>query len=264
MRSESRRVPGAKVKGHRHRGTTKAWETLAAVAAFSGLCSVLVRADYEAVEVKESGTIVGIVRFEGKAPKQKRVTVSTNDEPCHEEPIPTESLVVSKDGKIRWAVASIKKIDKGKPFPEEDPDNPIILDQRGCRFRPHVVVVPKDRRLSILNSDGIMHNVHVFARKNEPFNRSMPGRLKVLEATFDMSERIRVGCDVHRWMGAWIVVSKHPYYAVSDKDGAFRLEDVPAGTFTVRVWHEELGKQEKQVTITPGADAQVEFVFKKR
>ncbi len=220
-------------------------------------------AGYEALDVKDGGAIVGTVRFEGEVPKRKRVKVSGADKPCHAKPIPNDDLVVSKDGNIRWAVVSIKKINQGKAFPQADPENPVVLDQHGCRFRPHVVIVPQHQSLRILNSDGILHNVHLYARKNEPFNRSMPGRVKELDVTFDRSERIRVGCDVHKWMGSWIVVAKHPYYSVTGKDGAFRLENVPAGAYTLQVWHEKLGKQEQEITVSPGADAEVEFILKK-
>ncbi len=230
------------------------------------LCALFtssIQADYEATDVKDGGAIVGTVRFEGKIPKRRKLKITSADKPCHAKPIPNDDLVVSKDGKIRWAVVSIKKINQGKSFSQADPENPLVLDQRGCRFRPHLVVVPQSQPLKILNSDGVLHNVHVYARKNEPFNRSMPGRVKELDVTFDRSERIRVGCDVHKWMGAWIVVAKHPYYAVTGKDGAFRLENVPAGTYTLQVWHEKLGKQEREITVSPGADAEVDFVLKK-
>ncbi len=231
--------------------------------ALSTLCTSSIQAGYKATDVKDGGAIVGTVRFDGKIPKRKRLKVSGADKPCHAKPIPNDDLVVSKDGTIRWAVVSIKKIDQGKTFPQTDPESPFVLDQQGCRFRPHVVVVPQGQPLSILNSDGILHNVHVYARKNEPFNRSMVGRMKELNVTFDRSERIRVSCDVHQWMGAWIVVSKHPYYAVTGKDGAFRLENVPPGTYTLQVWHEKLGKQEREITVSPGADAEIDFVLKK-
>ena len=222
------------------------------------------QAGYEGTDVKDGGSIVGTVRFEGKIPKRRRLKVTGADKPCHSKPIPNDDLVVSKDGKIRWAVVSIKKIKKGKPFPPADPENPVVLNQQGCRFRPHLVVVPPERTLRILNSDGVLHNVHLYARKNEPFNRSMPGRVKQLEVTFDRAERIRVGCDVHKWMGGWIVVAKHPYYAVTGKDGSFRLENVPPGTYTLQVWHEKLGTQQREVTVSPGADAEIEFVLKRK
>ena len=232
--------------------------------ALGALCTSSIQAGYEATDVKDGGAIVGTVRFEGEIPKRKRLKVSGADKPCHAKAIPNDDLVVSKDGKIRWAVVSIKKIKEGKSFPQADAENPLVLDQRGCRFRPHVVVVPQNQPLKILNSDGVLHNVHLYAKKNEPFNRSMPGRVKELDVTFHRSERIRVGCDVHKWMGAWIVVAKHPYYAVTGKDGVFRLENVPAGAYTVQVWHEKLGKQELELTVTPGADAAIEFVLKRK
>ncbi len=227
------------------------------------LCTGSIQAGYEATDVKDGGAIVGTVRFDGEIPKRKRLKITGADAPCHAKPIPNDDLVVSKDGKIRWAVVSIKKIGQGKSFPQADPQSPLVLDQRGCRFRPHLVVVPQGESLKILNSDGVLHNVHLHARKNEPFNRSMPGRVKELDVSFDRPERIRVGCDVHKWMVAWIVVTRHPYCAVTGKDGAFRLENVPPGTYTVRVWHEKLGKQEREVTVSPGAEAEVEFVLKK-
>lgn len=218
---------------------------------------------YEAIDVKDGGTITGIVRWDGEIPKRHQLEVGGTDKPCHSKPIPNEDIVVSKDAKVRWVVAYIKKIDHGKAF-DVDPDNPITLDQRGCRFRPHVVVVPKGQPLRVLNSDGVLHNVHLHAKKNEPFNRSMPGRVKQLDVTFDYSERIRVGCDVHPWMSAWIVVAKHPYYAVTGKDGAFRLEGVPTGSYTVEIWHEKFGKQQADVTVTSGVEATVEFVLKQK
>lgn len=220
-------------------------------------------AKYEAIDVKDGGSILGVVKWDGEIPKRHRLQVTHPDKPCHTKPIPNEDLVVSKDAKVRWVVAYIKKIDQGKPF-DIDPDNPITLDQVGCRFRPHVVVVPKDQTLRILNSDGVLHNVHLHAKKNEPFNRSMPGRVKQLDVTFDYSERIRVGCDVHKWMSSWIVVAKHPYYAVTGKDGAFRFDNVPAGSYIVEIWHEKLGKQKTEVTVTPGGETTVEFVLKQK
>ena len=217
-------------------------------------------AEYKAIDVKDGGTITGIVRWNGEIPKRHRLKVSGPDKPCHAKPIPNDDLVISKDAKVRWVVAYIKKIDQGKSF-DIDPDNPITLNQKGCRFRPHIVVVPKDQTLRILNSDGVLHNVHLHAKKNEPFNRSMPGRVKQLDVTFGYTERIRVGCDVHKWMSGWIVVAKHPYYAVTGKDGAFRFEGVPAGSYTVEIWHEKLGKKQAEVTVTPGGETTVEFVL---
>lgn len=218
-------------------------------------------AKYTPGEVKDGGTIVGVVNWEGSIPKQSTLAVTGDDKPCHVDPIKDEELVVSKEGKIRWAVVHIKKIDHGKPFASEA-DKPVVLDQHGCRFSPHVVTVPKGRSLRVLNSDGVLHNVHLYAKKNEPFNRSMPGEMKQLDVTFNYTERIHVGCDIHPWMSSWVIVAKHPYYAVTDEAGSFRFEDVPAGTYTLEVWHEKLGKKKAEVTVTAGGEARVEFVLK--
>ncbi len=220
-------------------------------------------AKYQVIDVKDGGTITGVVRWEGEIPKRHKLKISSPDEPCHTKPIPNEDLVVSKDGKVGWVVAYIKKIDQGKPF-KTDPDKPITLDQRGCRFRPHIVVVPKGTSLRILNSDGVLHNVHLHAKKNEPLNRSMPGMVKQLDVKLDYSERIRVGCDVHNWMAGWVVVANHPYYDVTGKDGTFRFENVPAGSYVVEIWHEKFGKQRASATVTPGEATEIAFVLKQK
>ncbi len=220
-------------------------------------------AKYEAIDVKDGGTIVGVVRWEGEIPKRNKLKVTGQDKPCHTKTLVNEELVVSDDAKVRWVVAYIKKIKRGKPF-DFDVDKPVILDQQGCQFSPHVALVGKNQPLRILNSDGVLHNVHLYAKKNEPFNRSMPGELKELNLTFNYSERIHVGCDIHPWMSSWIVVAKHPYYAITGTDGAFRLEGVPAGTYTVEIWHEKLGKMKSEVSVTSGGEARVEFVLKRK
>lgn len=218
---------------------------------------------YEAADVENGGTIVGVVRFDGKVPTRKTLKVTTSDQPCHREPILSEVLVVSGDKGVQWAVASIKGIRRGKPFPTEDPDNPIRLDQKGCRFIPHVLLAPQGQTLKILNSDGVLHNVHSHAKKNRAFNKAQPAKVKQLDASFKRPERVRISCDVHSWMGAWIVVTGHPYHAVTGSDGTFRLEDVPPGNYVVEIWHETLGTQTKELTVSPGVETQVEFVLTK-
>lgn len=218
---------------------------------------------YKAAQVKEGGTIVGVVRFDGTPPARKTLKIITKDPACHREPILSEDLVVSEKNTIRWAVASIKGIASGKPFPEPNPDKPLELVQNGCRFVPHVVVVPKRQTLAIHNRDGILHNVHVHARRNRPFNRAQPGKAKQIDVSFRRAERIRVGCDIHNWMASWIVVADHPYTVVTQEDGTFRLTDVPPGRHRVEIWHETLGTREQEVTVTAGSEARVDFVFKK-
>ena len=245
---------------------TSGWLIVSGVVLFSSLAPERAEARRprnEPAESKDHGAIVGIVRYEGAVPKREPVKVTTKEAPCHREPIPDESLVISADKKVQWAVVSIKTIKGGKSFPPENPEKPILLDQRGCRFIPHVVVVPRGQTLRILNNDGILHNVHALAWRNRPFNRALPPKVKQMDVTFKRPERIRVRCDVHAWMGAWIVVAEHPYVMVTGRDGAFRLEGVPPGRYTIDLWHETLGKQQTEVTVTAGNEAKIDFVFKK-
>ncbi len=217
---------------------------------------------YVPIEVTSGGTISGIVRFEGTRPQAERVDITTKEEICHSEPVFGEKLVVSKELKVRWAVVSLKNIKTGKAFEEhKDPKKRPTLDQNGCVFNPHIVLVGKGKPLKLLNSDGVLHNVHTWPKKNRSKNIAMPGPVKELTVKFRRPERIRVTCDIHRWMEAWIIVTEHPYFAVSDEKGKFELTDVPPGKYTLRVWHETLGEFEQEVEVKAKAKSSVEFVL---
>jgi plastocyanin len=222
------------------------------------------RKGYTPTDVASGGTIVGVVRFDGAAPAPQRLDPTTKEDVCHRDPIHSEKLVVSGDSGVRWAVVSIKGIGEGKPFPVYSPDDEKrpTLDQTGCVFDPHVTVVPKGQVLRVLNNDGVLHNVHTWPKKNRSKNIAMPGAIKETKLKFRRNERIRVTCDVHSWMEAWIVVAEHPYYVVSDEKGEFKLTDVPPGTYTLHLWHETLGEVEQQITVKPNADTRAEFTLR--
>lgn len=217
---------------------------------------------YQAQIVKNGGTIVGVVHYDGPTPTPQRVDVKTKEDICHADPIYSEELVVSDDKEVQWVVVSIKGIRLGKPFakPAEDKDKPTI-DQIGCRFEPHIAVVGLGQPLKVLNSDGILHNVHTFSKKNRPKNIAMPGVIKETKLKFRRPEYIKVKCDIHPWMVAYIVVAEHPYYEVTDEKGVFELKDVPPGTYTLSLWHETLGQVTQHVTVKPGEEARVEFTL---
>jgi plastocyanin len=130
------------------------------------------------------------------------------------------------------------------------------LDQRGCQFRPHVLSMQAGE-VEILNSDGILHNIHTYSEANPSINKAQPGFKKVMTETFTKPEIIKVTCDVHSWMLGWLVVMPHPYFGVTDERGTTRIEGVPAGSHTVEVWHETLGKQTRDVTVKPGETTEV-------
>jgi hypothetical protein len=140
------------------------------------------------------------------------------------------------------------------------PRNPTI-DQNGCKFVPRVQVVPTGQPVDILNNDGILHNIHTYPKANPPFNKAQPKFKKVMTEKFDKPDLIQIKCDVHTWMSGWVVVAGHPYYAVSDAAGAFKIADAPAGTYTVEYWHEKLGKQTKSVTVPATGSVMADFEY---
>ena len=135
------------------------------------------------------------------------------------------------------------------------------LNQEGCAFTPHVVVTQAEGSVLVRNSDATLHNVHTHADENVSVNRAQPQFLKHLALSLEFPEFVHVTCDVHNWMSSWIVAAPHPYYAVTDAEGKFELADVPAGSYTVGVWHETLGEQELTVTVAAGGTADVTATF---
>ena len=212
---------------------------------------------YEAVEVKDGGTISGKVKFTGAPPAPEEIKTTKDQKVCGDTKT-LEKLVVSKDGGIKNAVVYITKIDKGKKL-ETVAENHSI-DQKSCEFQPHVLITPVETEVKIINSDGILHNIHTYTFDNAPINKAMPGTVKEMTTMFELPEQpIKVRCDAHEWMGAWVFAVEHPYYAKTDENGAFNLTDVPPGTYTLEVWHETLGKQTKDVTVEAGKTAEVTF-----
>lgn len=171
----------------------------------------------------------------------------------------SEELVVGANKGIQNAVVWLVDAKGPAPTPAQKP----VLDQKGCHFRPHVLVVPAGAEMDILNPDGILHNVHTFSSANAAINKAQPKFKKVLTEKFAKPEFIRVKCDVHDWMSAWIVVAAHGAYAVSDPAGAFKLENVPPGKHKVEVWHESLGKKTQEVEVKAGAATKVTFELSK-
>lgn len=216
---------------------------------------------YESIGVTGAGTIVGTVTFLGKAPVPKKITVTRNKEVCDKETKFSEDLIVGSNGGVQNAVLYLRDIKKGKKF---ETASDLQMDQRGCQFRPHVFIVPAGKSFGLLNSDGILHNFRTTSTKNPTLNKAQPKFKKKLKITINTPEILRANCDVHEWMDAWLVVAEHPYYTLTDKDGSFRIADVPPGTYTLQLWHETLGQQTQKVTVRAGGKAQVAFELKKK
>lgn len=200
------------------------------------------------------GSVSGKVTLKGAAPAVAKVTVSTDTAVCGAEYQPDE-VVVGADKGIKYAVVRLVGV-KGTPV---DPAKPVELQQKGCRFNPHVVVMPKGGTLDILNDDGISHNLHTRSKLNPEINKAQPGFKKRMSQKFEDAEMVKVTCDIHTWMSSYVVVTDDGFVAITDASGAFKLPNVPPGNYKLEVWHEKLGTQTKDVVVKATADAAVSF-----
>lgn len=212
-----------------------------------------------ALAASSGGTISGRVVFVGDAPAAKKLKVTKDGEKCGTE-VNAEDLLIGADKGIHNAVVSVTGL-KGAPV---KPANPPTIDQKGCVFRPRVLIAPVGVAIDVLNNDGILHNFHTHGSKNTPMNRAQPGFRKKMTETFAHAEIIRVSCDAHSWMGAWLVITDHPYVDATDGSGTFKIADVPAGNHTVEVWHETLGKITKTVAVKAGEEAKLTIEMSKK
>lgn len=210
-----------------------------------------------------SGTIGGKVRFVGKKPAPKPIDMD-QDPQCaklHGQTVYDDPVSVSPDGALANAFVWIKHGLDGKKF--ETPAGPAIIDQRGCWFGPRVMGVRVGQTFKVLNSDPVTHNIHPLAETNREWNQSQAPGAEPLTRTFATTEvMIRVKCNIHNWMRAWVGVVDHPYFAVTGEDGRFQLKNVPPGNYTIEVWHETLGRQEKQINLDQSGRIDAVFEFK--
>jgi plastocyanin len=212
-------------------------------------------AAYQGGDVKDGGSISGTVKFKGTAPAPKKLDVSKDKEVCDKTPKTDESLIVS-NGNLVNAVVTITDIKTGKKMDVKK----VTLDQKGCDYLPHVLAFPVGASVDINNDDGILHNIHAYdSKKVSLFNEAQPKFKKTITKTIDKAGPINVKCDVHGWMNGWFFAADNPYFSVTQKDGSFKLTDVPAGSYTVEVWHETLGKASQKVTVKAKEDAKVNF-----
>lgn len=217
---------------------------------------------YEAIEVKDGGTISGKVTLSGTIPERAPIDVTKDKEVCATHPKLSENLIVSESKGIKNVIVSIIGIEKGKKaeIPSENP----TLDQRGCEFTPHVICVTAGTTIDILNSDPITHNVHTYPEENTAVNKAQPPSLKKIPLTTEFGEEdpMKVACDYHGWMSAWVGIFEHPYFAVTGDDGSFTITDVPPGSYEVKAWQEELGELVKLGAVKAGEKTVLDFEFK--
>jgi len=206
-------------------------------------------------DAKPAPKLTGKVRFEGERPEVKPLTVDVDKSKgcCKEgESVSTvdPTLLIDKDGGLANVVVTID-VPGSKVKPAE---KPVEIDQKKCNFEPHVMIVTAGSKVVFLNSDSVVHNVHTYPMKNEPINKTTaPGGKE--ELLMEVGDRIKVTCDYHPWMSAWIVVTETPHHALTKADGSFEISGVPPGTYSATFWHERLGRVKQDVTVAADGTA---------
>lgn len=215
------------------------------------------------VDPATAGKITGKIAFEGTAPEPELIDMAA--EPTCQEQYPdgafTENVVVNDNGTLANVFVYVKSGLEGKTF--ATPSEPVVLDQKGCRYHPHVLGVQTNQPIVIRNSDTFLHNIHPQPKNSRPFNIGQPKEGMETEKAFSAAEiMVPVGCDVHDWMSAYIGVVDHPYFAVTGSDGSFEIPNLPPGDYVVEAWHEQYGTQEMKVTVAEKQSATADFTFK--
>jgi plastocyanin len=198
-----------------------------------------------------ASSITGTVNFDGKAPSLRPIAMDA-DPVCakkHAAPVPNEMLLLGTGNTMGNILVYVSKgLPAGKTWPA--PKTPVVIDQNGCVYKPHVMGIMVGQQYKVLNSDGVLHNIHTLSTVNPSFNKSMPPTLKEAESTFAKPEgAFHIKCDVHPWMSAYMAVFTHPFFAVTSADGKFTISGLDPGTYEITAWHERLGTQTATVTV---------------
>ncbi len=212
----------------------------------------------------DTASITGTVQFEGTPPKRRKIETDA-DPVCASmhatKPLLTEDVIVNTNGTLRNVFVYVKKGLEGKTFPV--PKTPVIIDQKGCDYHPHVFGMMAHQLLLVRNSDDTLHNIHAMPNRNAEFNRGQPAGSVDLKETFSQPEvMVHFKCDVHPWMSAYVGVLDHPFYAVTGDDGTFSLQGLPPGEYVIEAWHEKYGTQDATVKVGAGETKTVSFTFK--
>jgi len=214
---------------------------------------------YDVIDVKDGGSISGEVKFSGTPPTPEKIAATKDQEVCGKTEKVNETLLVGANKGIQNVVVSITNIQKGKKMPDA-----TTLDQKDCRYAPHVVLSPAGADLTILNSDGILHNIHTYSTKNPPFNKAQPKFKKEMKEKFAQPENVKLTCDAHGWMLGWLIVQDNPYYVATDANGTFKITDVPPGDYELKFWHETLGETTQKVSVKTKEDSKVSVEMAKK
>jgi plastocyanin len=213
------------------------------------------------IDPSTAGSISGVVSFKGVPPKLKPLDM-TQDPGCPSSPQPSDAVVVSS-GKLANVFVYVKEGLPQGTFAV--PSDPVVLDQKGCRYNPHMMGIMAGQQLKVLNTDTANHNIHDMPQSNPAWNESQSPTDKPIFKAFEKPEMmIPIQCNQHPWMRAYINVMSHPYFAVSAADGRFTIKNLPPGDYTLAAVHEKFGEQTMHVKVSPKMDSDARFTFAAR
>ena len=204
------------------------------------------------------GVLQGQVLLDGsRRPQATQVENTTDPQECGTIHSLENILVEEETRGIQNVIVALKDV----PRQDRYPTRPLRLrlDNRNCRFQPHAAVLTTGSSIEAVNSDSVSHSVHLYGFKN--VNLALGPRSSKVAGTVTRPGYVIVKCDIHGWMQAYIRVDDHPFHAVTGADGRFRIEGIPAGTYTVEFWHEHFGDREGRVDIRANSDSHLTFHY---
>jgi hypothetical protein len=209
-----------------------------------------------------AGPLSGSVRFEGTPPDRPTIYM-TADPACDKvspKGRPSDVLVIDQAGGIANVIVYVKSglEEQAWPAPTDRPK----IDQRGCVYTPHVIGVRVDQEIEISSADPTLHNVNARTSQNAPFNVALPGADQKIHRSFNKPEvAVKLKCDIHPWMSAYVGVFDHPFFAVTGADGRYVLPSLPGGQYVIEAWHESLGTRSVKIEVDDKDPASLDFSF---
>jgi hypothetical protein len=218
------------------------------------------------VSAAGEGKITGTVKISGTAPHMRGIDMS-KDPYCSKahasDPAHMQNVVAGSGGGLEYVVLYLSEGLTGGALTAVPSEVPVF-DQKGCMYTPHVLAMDVNQKFKVTTSDQTTHNIHPNPNPmtgNIPWNQSQPPGAAPIEKSWKAAEMIPVQCNIHPWMHGYFAVVKGPY-ATTDESGAYTINNVPPGSYTVTAWQEDLGTQTAKVTVAAGGSGSADFTFK--